>query len=265
MKQSRVFLLLSLLFSFTVLTSNLVYGQKPSGDYLTMSVLYVHSSAEYRALCYQAFNAAKTSLDTRLADERPKKPFAMIVDIDETVLDNSPYEARIVLDSIQYPTDWDQWIRMAQAKPVPGAVEFLNYADSIGVQVFYLSNRRVKNQDATMKNLKSAGFPQVTKKHMYLRTDESSKEQRRLDIGSNYTIALLIGDNLNDFKDVFEKKPSAERKSAVDQFRNKFGSQYIILPNPMYGEWEGAAYQYDWSLSPAERDSARRTHLEGYR
>lgn len=259
-----------ILVLIVLLGGGLYAGDKPAqdqstlSDQLTMSVLYVQSAAEYRALCYQAFNAATTELENRLQNERPKKPFAVIVDIDETMLDNSPYEAKLITDTLTYPDHWKEWIDLAEADPIPGAVPFLNDAIKKGVEVFYVSNRKNMYLQATMKNLRAKEFPHVDTDHVYLRTDMSSKTPRRNEISKNYTIALLIGDNLNDFSDIFEKKPSSDRKQMVDANQGMFGSKYIILPNPMYGEWEGAVYDYNWSMTPAQRDSARKANLRTY-
>jgi len=253
-----------------LLNAGLFAGEKPTQDHstlsdqLTMSVLYVQSAAEYRALCYQAFNAAATSLDNRLQTEHPKKPFAVVVDLDETMLDNSPYEAKLVKDTLAYPAHWKEWIDLAEADPLPGAVPFLNDAVKKGVEVFYVSNRKNMYLQSTIKNLLTKGFPHVDTEHVYLRTDVSSKTPRRNEISRNYTIALLIGDNLNDFSDIFKHKSSAERSQLVDKNHTAFGSKYIILPNPMYGEWEGAVYDYNWSLTPAQKDSARKANLRTY-
>jgi len=259
-----------ILVLIVLLSGGLYAGDNPApdqgtlSDQLTMSVLYVQSAAEYRALCYQAFNAAAASLENRLQNERPKKPFAVVVDIDETMLDNSPYEAKLVIDTLAYPDHWKEWIELAEADPVPGAIMFLNDAIKKGVEVFYVSNRKNMYLQATLKNLRSKGFPHVDTEHVYLRTDSSSKTPRRNEISKNYTIALLIGDNLNDFSDIFEHRASAERSQLVDKNQTAFGSKYIILPNPMYGEWEGAVYDYNWSLTPAQKDSARKTNLRTY-
>ncbi len=260
-----------LIFIGIVLFSSLLIGaEKPAqsqsqlNEQMTMSVLYVQSAAEYRALCYQAFNAATLSLENRFRSEHPKKPFAVIVDIDETMLNNSPYEAKLIKDTLSYPNGWKEWIDLAEAEPIPGAVPFLKQAIQKGADVFYISNRRNTYLQSTMKNLRSRGFPHVDTDHVLLRTDTSSKEPRRQSVAKKYTIALLIGDNLNDFSDIFMHKPTADRKSAVDQEMEKFGSRYIILPNPMYGEWEGAIYNYNWSLTSTQKDSARKARLEAY-
>lgn len=238
--------------------------QQPDNDHLIMSVLFVQQAAEYDALCYQAFNTARVSLAQKLMDRDTEKPPAVLVDIDETLLDNSPYEAKMVKDSIFYPTGWDEWIQSEEARPVPGALEFLRYADLQQVKIFYVSNRKASSLQATMTNLNQVGFPQVDENRMYLRTETSGKEARRMQIADTHEIVMLVGDNLNDFSEVFEGKSSEERTDYVVNLKEKFGNVFIMLPNPMYGEWEGALYDYQWSLPPAAKDSLRREMLNAY-
>jgi len=236
----------------------------PDNDYLEMSVLYQQQASEYRALCYQAYNFAEYRLRSILTKTSSPESLAVIVDIDETVLDNSPYEAELILENIDYPERWTEWIEKATARPVPGSLEFLRFADSSSVRVFYVSNRRDQTRESTMKNLEAVGFPQVRKEHMYLRTDESSKEYRRHRIDRHYNIAMLIGDNLNDFSEVFEGRLNQDRNTAVDLLQEYFGERFIVLPNAMYGEWEGAVYGYDWSMTDAQKDSVRKETLRGF-
>jgi 5'-nucleotidase (lipoprotein e(P4) family) len=257
----KVTMLCLAIFAVLVLTG---YQQKGTNDHLTMSVLWVQKAAETRALCYQAFNVARMMVDQNLGSAGELKKPAIIVDIDETLLDNSPYEARLIKTGESFPLGWQEWTGLAQARPLPGAVGFLRYCDSLGIAIFYVSNRRVAEQAATMKNLEKTGFPQISEDHFYLRTGESSKEKRRQEIREKYNILLLVGDNLNDFADVFEKKPVEERFAETDKNREEFGTRFIVLPNPMYGDWEGALYNYDYRRSGEEKDDIRKNALVTY-
>lgn len=224
-----------------------------SNDYLTMAVLYQQKSAEYRALCYQAFNFAKYKLDQSSKAMGIMKAQAIVVDIDETVLDNSPYQAKSILDAINYPAFWDDWVMKADAKPVPGALEFLQYASSQGAKIFYISNRKEKLREATLSNLMSLGFPNADNDHLLLQTEESSKKARRDNVAANHWIVMLIGDNLNDFSEVFEKKSIPERFEITDSLKSEFGNRFIVLPNAMYGDWESAIYGYKYPANPDEK------------
>ena len=214
-----------------------------------------------RATSYQAFNVAKLIFDRDLDEVTSAQKRAVVVDIDETVLDNSPYEAGIIGKNFGYPSGWAEWINAAEAEALPGAVEFLNYVLEKGADVFYVSNRKVEFKEATMKNLKALGFPQVVDTHMLLKEETSDKEPRRLQVRADHRIVLIIGDNLNDFDNIFRKKGVDERLASVDMVKDEFGTKFIVLPNPMYGDWEGAVYDYNWELSPKEKSDTRKSNL----
>lgn len=239
-------------------------------EYQVAAVLYMQKAAEYRALCYQAFNTAQMYLDAdfekknlkKLPKEEQKKPRAIVVDIDETVLDNSPAQAYGIVNKKPFNLqDWYAWGEKRTAKAIPGAVDFLNYAVSKGVKIFYVSNRDEAQKQATIDNLKSAGFQDVSNENVVLRTTESGKEPRRKTISGKYRIVILAGDNLNDFSDVFERKSVDDRYAEVEKNRKIFGAKYIVLPNAMYGDWESAIYEYK-RLTDAEKAAKRKESLQ---
>ena len=232
-------------------------------EHLTMATLWAQNAAEARALSYQAFNIAKMKLDKDLR-RSSKKTRAIVVDVDETIVDNSPFQAQGITDNSSYPTGWREWIDMASATALPGALEFLNYAHKRGVEVFYITNRKVVGFDATYKNLKDLGFP-VKKENMMLRLKDSSKKSRRADVLKNHRIVLLMGDNLGDFSEVFEIDNTADRNVVVDQNKNLFGSKFIVLPNVMYGNWEGALYDGNMRLPAGEKKKIRHSRLKTIR
>lgn len=237
------------------------YTTRDLNEQLVMGTLWYQKSAEMRAISYQAFNVARLLFDIDLEKGTSGKKRAVVVDVDETVLDNGPYEAGIIGQDSGYPTGWAEWINDAKAEPLPGAVEFLNYVAEKGADVFYLTNRKAPFKEPTMKNLKALGFPQVTDAHMLLREDTSDKEPRRQAVRQNHRIVLLMGDNLNDFDSVFRKKGVEERLAAVDEIKDKFGTMFIVLPNPMYGDWEGAVYNYNFKMTPDEKSESRKATL----
>ena len=237
-------------------------------EYQVSGILFMQKAAEYRALCYQAFNLAKLQLDAdeknrkKLSKVERKKPRAVVVDIDETVLDNSPAQASNVKNRAPFDIkNWYAWGEMRKAKAIPGAVEFLNYATSKGAKVFYVSNRDEVQKQATIDNLKSAGFQDVDTENVVLRGQESTKEPRRLAISQKYRIAILMGDNLNDLSNVFERKSVADRFAEVDKTKSEFGARFIVLPNAMYGDWESAIYEYQ-RLTEAQKAEKRANALE---
>ena len=247
-------------------------------DYQTAAVLYMQKSAEYRALAYQAFNLARLRLESdfdkknlkKLPKEERKRPRAIVVDVDETVLDNSPSQANSIKIGRPFNTnDWYAWGEMRRAKAIPGAVDFLNYAVAKGVKVFYISNRDEVQKQATIDNLLKVGFKDVSNENVLLRQTDASgrhistKTPRRDSILRGHRIVMLIGDNLDDFSDVFERKNVSDRFSETDKAIAEWGRKWIVLPNAMYGTWENAIYDYKAAtMSEKEKAEKRAAALE---
>jgi 5'-nucleotidase (lipoprotein e(P4) family) len=259
---------------FVTLTTTAQQPQPVIADneYQVAAILFQQHAAEYRALTYQAFNVAKMTIEAdfdkknlkTLPKEERKKPRALVVDVDETVLDNSPHQADLVKKRLPFTNSiWTEWCNLRKAKPIPGAVEFLQYANSKGVRVFYVTNRNETEKTATIDNLKSEGFPDVSEETVLVRTTESTKEPRRQLILQKHRIVLLAGDNLNDLSNVFERKSIADRFMEVDKTKDLYGHKFIVLPNVMYGEWEGAIYEFK-RLTEAEKTAKRLSSLQTF-
>jgi 5'-nucleotidase (lipoprotein e(P4) family) len=229
-----------------------------------LAVLWYQRSAEVRALYYQAFNVAHNRLDEILKNDTTGMKKAVVVDIDETVLNNSPYQAMNIVDTVSYPTGWNQWTSAAQAKATPGSVSFLSYAVDHGIDVYYVTNRGIDEEGGTLKNLKELGFPQAEKSHLLMKTSTSDKTKRRKSIEKTHKIVLLCGDNLGDFSQIFQHQSSDQRNILVEQNKSKFGNRFIVLPNPMYGEWEGTTYHYNWGMTAKQKANARIKSLNYY-
>lgn len=264
--------------AFTVTAAAQQTSPAPAADnaYQAGATLWMQKAAEYRALAYQAFNLARWQLDAdldkknikKLPKAERKRLRAIVVDIDETVLDNSPAQAAGIRENKPFnQDDWYAWGRMEKAKPIPGAVEFLNYAVSKGAKVFYVSNRDEAQKAETMSNLRKAGFNDISAENVLLRQKDaagnniSTKTPRREQIGEKYRIVLVMGDNLDDFSDVFERKSVADRFTEVDKIKNDWGKRWIVLPNAMYGTWENAIYEYA-RLTEAQKAQKRAAAME---
>ncbi len=255
--RSRILLIaIAFLFAANINAQN---APKADSEYQIGATLYMQKAAEYRALAYQAFNLARWQLDADLDKKNVKKlpkverkrPRAIVVDIDETVLDNSPAQAEQITKNIPFNlNDWYRWGEMRKAKAIPGSVEFLNYAVSKGVKVFYVSNRDEVQKQATIDNLKNAGFADIGTDNVLLRQKDdkgqniSTKTPRRDMVAQKYRLVFLMGDNLDDFSDVFERKSVADRFADTDRSKADWGKRWIVLPNAMYGTWESAIYEY---------------------
>jgi 5'-nucleotidase (lipoprotein e(P4) family) len=225
--------------------------------------LWQQRSAEYKALCFQAYNLARLRLDEAL--RKPgSKPLAVVTDIDETVLDNSPYDAMRAANNQEFdPKTWKAWTGKAIADTVPGAPSFFKYAASKGVAVYYVTNRDEDERVPTLKNLQLYSMPNADDAHLLLRQTASSKESRRQQILKTHNIVLLCGDNLPDFNLLYDNKPAEQNRQAVtEQLKKDFGSKYIVIPNPSYGDFEGAFYNFNYKLTNAQKDSVIRAKLK---
>lgn len=241
-------------------------GLSPGSIEMLAGVLWVQTSAEYRALSEQAYAAAEAALARALADsgwtaaleqtgDYAARPPAVILDIDETALDNSPYQARLVLGNAEFESDtWTAWIDEAAAPAVPGAVEFARAAAARGVAVFYVSNRDSIHEPGTRRNLERVGFPLPATPDVVLLRGErgwtSDKTGRRAAVAAEHRVLLVIGDDVNDFANA--RLPLAERDALVRRHADRWGERWIVLPNPMYGSWLGAAIGPGEDLSDAD-------------
>ncbi|MDF3076786.1 MAG: 5-nucleotidase, lipoprotein e(P4) family [Sphingobacteriaceae bacterium] len=228
------------------------------------AVLWQQKSGEYRALAYQAYNFARFGLDCALQN-RSKKPRCVVVDVDETVLDNSAFEGYELHKGVSYDqNDWLLWTSKAAADTIPGALSFLKYAEKKHVEVFYITNRGKIEYEATLKNLQKFNFPFADAKHLLVKDNTSDKEPRRKQVAESYNIVMLCGDNLNDFSDMFYLKDQQSRNATVDEARQLFGTRFIIIPNPTYGDWESPVYQYKKGLTEQEKADKRMEAIKGF-
>lgn len=228
----------------------------PNGHLKLIPTLWTQTAPEWRGNCEQSYRVARIALDRARKDKRSTaaleqignfrklKP-AIVLDIDETVLDNSPGQARQVRNGTDFVIGtWNQWVSEAKADPIPGAVEFCQYAASRKVKVFFVTNREASQEAATRENLKKHGFPLPEDEDTVLCRGEkpewtSDKGTRRAAIAAKYRILMLLGDDLGDFLSGV-RAPIAKRHELVKPHAANWGTKWIVLPNPSYGSWEQA-------------------------
>lgn len=228
------------------------------------AALFQQRAAEYSALCQQAYNIAQMQIDVALKQSHTK-PLAIVTDIDETLLDNSPYAVAMAQKGQSYEqSSWLDWTSRADAQPMFGSQKFYNEAATKGIEIFYITNRSVKDKPGTVANLKKFGFPYADDAHVIVRETISSKEPRRQKVAETHDIVLLLGDNLSDFSAAFDKKDETGRQQGVTENAALFGKKFIILPNSGYGDWESAIFDYDYKKTQRQKDSIYLSKLKAY-
>lgn len=256
-------------------------AQDPPAHDVLNAVLWMQRSVEYKATALTAFALARIRLEQALADPSwtaaPKEqtgayqslPPAVVLDIDESILDNSGYQAWMVLKDTTFdPKTWNAYVNTVTSLPIPGAAEFARYADGKGVKVFYISNRTAEEEPATRKNLEKFGFPMGGNVDTMLMTRKqpdwgSAKGTRRAYIAKTYRILLNIGDNFADFVDEY-RGSEAERQKVMDQHKDRWGREWIMIANPSYGSFESAPFGHDFKLSNGDKRKAKRRVLDAW-
>lgn len=238
----REYILTMLVFFILFSSCNLENDRTNESIMGVKTLLWSQFSAEAEALYLQGYNIASRVMKDS-SDIKHDKPWAVVLDIDETVLDNSPFDVEKIRAGLSYSEEiWAEWCELREAIAIPGALEFILLAEGLGIEVFYVSNRKENLLEATLVNLNKLNFPFADEAHVMLKKETSSKDARREVIGENYNILLLIGDNLGDFDGIFDDRTKEYGKVAIREMKEEFGSRFIMLPNPMYGSWERGAF-----------------------
>ena len=216
---------------------------------IVRALLWMRTSGEYEALCRQTFNMALERVRNVMKTRSGDRLAAVIMDLDETVLDNSGYSFFLLRNRLKHhETHWHNWNREhpEQVSLVPGARQFIKAVENEGVRIVFVSNRSDTLRDTTRKILlrldlaTKAELADPTAMKLLLRQDTSDKQSRRDSIAARYDVIALFGDNLNDFSDAF-RSPAVnsieDRRAAVHRHAEKWGTHWFVLPNPIYGYW----------------------------
>ena len=243
---------------FSVLSTAAEEVDRSFQEQSMLGVLFVQTSPEFAANNIQTYKIATSKIDIALNDKNwtaaleqgtnfSDKPPAIIVDVDETVLDNSAHQARAILGGFSYPTGWLEWGNEVSAPAVAGVKDFLNYADSKGVTIFYVTNRVSELRKATIENIIKLGLPFDERANPLMMKGEngwgSEKTSRRTLIAEKYRVILMAGDQITDFISLEESSVSMDaRLQLSSKYEEMWGEKWFMITNPMYGKWEGAIY-----------------------
>ena len=265
-----------------------IYGcDSPDMNYNGLNAtLWMQSSAEYVASAEQAFNAARMNLDKALRDKNwtaaleqngayKDLPPAVIFDVDETVLDNSPYQGYLIKSGQAYHGEtWRDWVTAARAEPIKGVKALIAEIKSQGIDVFYVTNRDashdaaedVKVKDATVKNIKATVDADVQANQVLCKGERkawgSDKSSRRAEIAKTHRIIMMFGDNYNDFRFIENSPSAAARVADIQTYKTYWGSKWILISNPVYGHWERPIFNYARALPADEKLQAKLQYLK---
>lgn len=209
----------------------------------SMGLRFQQQSAEVQALQLQAYNIATLKLDAAVAAAKDPSKLAIVTDLDETVIDNSALLARDLANCHTYDA-WDTWLpweRDGNPVLIPGAKQFLQHADSLGVTIRYISDRAIEQKPYTLATLRKLGLPQVSAESVL--PLGPPKVERRAIVSADHQIVLLLGDTLHDFDGRFRKTPLADQRATVAAEADKWGAEWIVFPNAGYGTWSKAPLQ----------------------
>lgn len=248
---------------------------RPFAEGAERATLWVRNSAEFRAASEIIYRGARDALARGLADSswsaEPAQtgdlsalPPAVVMDIDDTVLDNSEPQARMILEQIcpdRFAAVWDAWVAERAAPAVPGAAGFVRAAramkDSQGrsMRVFFITNRECSRradsdsacpqQEDTLANLRALGLDAPTLADDLMMKGEkaewpSEKLPRRLEVARGHRIVLNVGDDFGDFLPDVRRQDVPARERARCAHQDRWGTRWFVVPNPMYGSWQAA-------------------------
>lgn len=212
---------------------------------LPLDVQWFRYSLEYQAICLQVYRSAWQAVKKK--SQSTDGPWAVILDVDETVLDNSRYQEIIFERNLSFPSYWDEWVEREECPPIPGAKAFIDSVRTLGenAHIVFITNRNAPLETATRNNLRALNIWQDGDVLLCQQSRADTKVIRRAEVRDGTgrcdglgkrRILALIGDQLTDM----EKPPE---EVAVKDFRAHYrsqpewGTRYFMLPNPMYGYW----------------------------
>ena len=291
-----------------------------------LAILWVQRSAEFRGLSYQAYNMAATEVDKALAQRRekekalrkaatigdtstqsPLRPPAVVLDIDDTIVCHAPFEVYFIEhpEATSNSDIWEQWIALNK-ELLPGAKDFLRYAKSRGVQIFYVTGRGPQDKAATISLFRKTGLPFTDETRLLMNDGSGGKMNHFAKLSRRYDIICYLGDNAGDFPidanryknvPIYKKETAGSfsgntadvnknaaakpktvmpldidamlkhdtnkaRNAIIDANKNYFGTKFILLPNPMYGDWENNLAQKYRKLPAEQRIALRKAAMQ---
>jgi len=258
------------LLALSIISVNIFGCAKPGGEHENLDAfLWVQTSPEYSAAVIGTYAAATDALERVVAaDPAAVGQMVIVMDVDETVVNNSLYLAIRQLNNVRVKqVKWDQRIALREATAIPGALDFIEASQSMGVSVQFITNRQCRDRadnsgycpqkEDTLANLRQLGVS-VDPQDLYLRGEQppdsclslladeeqqsgrwtsSDKTSRRQCVELDHDIVMLFGDQLSDFVGGYGSSTLASRDALLEQYRENWGNTWFLIPNPIYGRW----------------------------
>ena len=258
-----------------------VRAQEVAPNDLLLATLWTQRSVEYKANALTVFALARIRLDEALSDKSwtaapveqkgnfANLPPAVVLDVDETLLDNSLYQVWMMKNNQTFSTKtWNEFCAAQVSLAIPGAVDFTKYADSKGVKVFYITNRDASTEKDTRANMEKLGFPMGGNVDTFMMQGEqkewgSAKGTRRAVVAKDYRILLNMGDNFGDFDDRY-RTSEIDRMKAFESDQAYWGKQWLMIANPTYGSFDSATYGHDFKKPVVEQRKAKWDVIESW-
>ncbi len=230
------------------------------------TTIWMATSGEYYACAKEVFNSATAKLDLALRDKMwtasteqfangkySDLPPAIIVNLDDAVWNNNPYESRLVLQNTQYDYEsFAQWCNEANCVAIPGAKQFLQHARDLGCSIIYISPRGDDLRDATLRNLQRVHFPYDPSCDDLLLDGMWGDHDKREQVAQKFRVLLIVSESLGDFAHGAQAPPAVRRELA-ERYAENWGLKWFILPNPVYGIWEYCLYDFNFDLDRSSR------------
>ena len=206
---------------------------------LPNEIKWTRASAEHRALFLQVYHAAESALERQAAGLQ-RGSWAVVLDADETVIDNSIYQQeRAQLHAGYTAESWTAWVKRREATALPGAVAFLRKVHEAGGRVVIVTNRGEDVCTETRENIRRVALEADLVLCAPAGQSDKNIRFRAIEAGTAspsvpaLRVVMYVGDNIQDFPNLAQSA-----RLGSDSAFAEFGRRYFLLPNPMYGSWE---------------------------
>ena len=204
------------------------------------AIRWARTAAEHRALFLEVYAMATSRVEAEAATRAPGS-WGVVLDADETVIDNSTYQLEQArLGRPFEAASWHAWTARREAVPLPGAAAFLARVRALGGRIAIVTNRAVSECPDTEAVFRAHALDYDA---LLCKPDAgpSDKNPRFEAIAHGTTgtglppldVVAFVGDNINDFPGL-----SQAIRRRDDAAFAEFGRRFFVLPNAMYGSWE---------------------------